>query len=172
MALITSKWMLFPATLLIVLVVLYFLGNKSVRSEIVIPASPEQVWSVLMNIDDYPEWNGVMHLLEGRLKTGNQVKYRFFQDANSAYEIQSSVKEVVEQQLLNQGGGMPGVLTFDHRYILEPVATGTKVIIHEQYRGVAVPFWNPAPVEMAYQRLNQSLHDRVLTLHTEIPEGS
>ncbi len=144
---------------LISLLILF--GRKSVHHEITISASPEKVWKVLTDMDKFPEWNPVMELLEGEVKEGNQVKYQFTQDENSESEIGATIKEIIPNKLLNQNGGIPLLLTFDHRYILAPMGEQTKVIIHEDYRGIGVNFWNPKPVEEAYERLNKALKLRV-----------
>lgn len=147
-----------------ILIILYLLGKKSAHHEIQIDASPKKVWSVLIDTDNYDSWNPVMKLLEGTVKEGNQVKYQFTQDAENISEIPSNVKKIVPDELLNQGGGMPFILTFDHKYILEPSGNGTKLTIHEDYAGVYVNFWNPAPVEAAYGRLNEAIKQRVESL--------
>ena len=167
MSLWTSKWLISLYIILAILVVLYIVGRKSVHSEVLISAPVDQVWSVLMDTEKYNEWNEVLVLIEGRLEQSAKVKYMFTQDPENSYEISSTVKAIIENQILNQGGGMPGVLSFDHRYILEPDANGTKVIIHEDYRGIGVPFWNPAPVEKAYNKLIQALKDRVIKVNTD-----
>ena len=56
---------------------------------------------------------------------------------------------------------MPFILTFNHKYTLESANDGTRLIIHEDYRGIMVPFWNPTPVEKAYERLAMDLKTRV-----------
>ena len=53
---------------------------------------------------------------------------------------------VEEGKLLNQYGGTKTILTFDHKYILVKEGIKTKLIIHEEYPGIMVPFWNPDPV--------------------------
>jgi len=151
--------------ILAVLAVLYFLGKKSVHHEIIINANPEKVWSVLTDTDNYDKWNPVMKLLEGEVKEGNKVKYRFTQDADNASEIPSNVLKVVPAKLLNQGGGMPVLLTFNHKYILEPSGNGTKLTIHEDYAGIGVNFWNPTPVQAAYGRLNEAIKKRAESLN-------
>lgn len=166
MTFLTSKWLIVTIIVIVFsLVLLYLIGRKSVHTEIVTPASVEQIWSVLVDTKQYEQWNQVFELLEGNLQEGETVKYRFHQDDDNAYEISTSVKQVLENKLLNQGGGMPGVLSFDHRYILEPIEGGTKVVIHEDYRGIAVPFWNPEPVGKAYHRLGQALKNRVAEVY-------
>ncbi|MEO1033459.1 MAG: SRPBCC domain-containing protein [Bacteroidota bacterium] len=160
-----SKILLVVFAIVAVLVILYFTGKKSVHHEIPINAAPEKVWSVLMDTDAYDQWNPVMHLLEGKVKEGNTVKYRFTQDEENVSEMGSKVKQIISEKLLNQGGGMPLVITFDHKYILEPTDSGTKLTIHEDYAGIYVNFWNPKPVEEAYQRLNEALKKRVESLN-------
>lgn len=150
--------------LLLLSVILYITGHKSVHQEIIINASPEEVWDVLTDTENYKDWNPVMELIEGSLEEGSLVKYRFTQDEQNVMEIPSSVKKVVPNELLNQGGGMPVFLTFNHKYILEKVSEGTKVTIHEDYAGFYVNFWNPEPVEAAYGRLNEALKQRVESL--------
>ena len=150
--------------ILALLLVLVLTGRKSVHHEITINASPEKVWSVLVDTDNYESWNPVMKLLEGEVKEGNKVKYQFTQDADNISEIPSNVKKVIPNELLNQGGGLPFILTFNHKYLLEPLGNGTKLIIHEDYKGIGVNFWNPAPVEVAYGRLNQAITKRTDSL--------
>ena len=52
-------------------------------------------------------------------------------------------------------------MTYDHKYILEPQATGTKVTIEENYRG-HVPFWDHGQMEPTRAKANQALKTRVL----------
>lgn len=144
---------------------LALLGCASVHNEVVIDASPEQVWQVLTDKDAYGEWNTVLLDLKGDFKVGEEVVFQFQESADKKYEVKAKVKEVVPEKLLNQKGGVWGVLTFDHRYILEPVGTDqTKVTIHEDYAGVYVPFWDHKPLEPAYAKLNQALKARVEAL--------
>lgn len=157
---LTSKWFLIIAILVVVFFVLYFLGKKSVHHEISINATPQKVWEVLTDMNAYEEWNPTMKLVNGEVKVGNKVTYQFTQDENNISEIPATVKQIVPNKLLNQAGGIPFVLTYNHKYILEPENGGTKVTIHEDYDGIGVNFWNPKPVEEAYKRLNEALKVR------------
>ena len=149
------------AGIILILVILMITGRKSVHHEIIINEATEKVWDVLISMDKYTEWNPVMELVQGQVGEGNKVTYKFTQSPDSSYEIQAIVKEIVTGQLLNQSGGTPLILTYDHRYILERVQEGTRVTIHEDYRGIGVNFWNPKPVEEAYARLNEAIKTRV-----------
>lgn len=161
---LNAKLFIILLVIVFILVMLYFLGSKSVHHETIINASPEKVWQVLLETNDYDSWNPVMKLLEGEVIEGNSVKYRFAQSADNNYDIASTVKKIIPNKLLNQGGGMPLILTFDHKYILEPYENGTKLTIHEDYKGIGVNFWNPAPVQDAYEILNGAIKNRAETL--------
>ena len=161
MNILTSKWtMLLLLLIMLALIVLYLIGKKSVHHEITVDASPDKVWSILSDIKNYPEWNQVITYKEGELAEGSKLILHFTQDADTAYDVPVTVKAMIPQKLLNQAGGISGVMTYNHRYELEPDNASTKVTIHEDYRGIYVPFWNPAPVEAAYGRLNQALKER------------
>ncbi|MEM7369149.1 MAG: SRPBCC family protein [Bacteroidota bacterium] len=160
----TSKWMIAALALLAVLAILFLIGRKSAHADITITASPSEVWAVLTDTDKIKDWNPVLIPIKGELKEGETVTYEFHQDDTTSSQMPAKVKRMVASELLNQGGGIPGILTFDHKYILEAVGNNTRVTIHEEYRGVYVPFWNPSPVELAYGRLAKALKDRVLQL--------
>ena len=160
-----SKWTIIIAIVIAAIIILYFTGKKSVHHEIMIQAKPEKVWQVITTTDQYNEWNPTMLVLEGKLEEGNKVKYRFTQDENNQSEIPATVKKIVPHQLLNQYGGIPLILSYDHTYSLQEENGVTKVIIHEDYRGIGVNFWNPKPVQDAYARLNQALKKRVESLN-------
>jgi hypothetical protein len=161
------KWALIILVPAILLIVLYLAGRKSVHTKLIIPADPEKIWAVLMDIPGYKEWNPVLIPIEGSFVEGARLKYEMIQPDGNRSELNAKVIKVIEQKLLNQFGGIPGILTFNHKYILDPVDAGTRVTIHEDYRGIGVIFWNAGWVEPAYERINIELKKQVTLL--EIP---
>ncbi|MEO1438502.1 MAG: hypothetical protein AAFV80_23385, partial [Bacteroidota bacterium] len=141
-----SKLLIALLIVVALLLLLALLGRKSVHHEVSIQASPEQVWTTIFQTSEYDNWNPVMKLLEGEVQEGNQVTYQFTQDAEKSYPIPTKVKQIIPNQLLHQGGGMVGVLTFNHQYRLEATEDYTRLIIHEDYRGIGIHFWNPTKV--------------------------
>ena len=165
MEFLASKWMVVVYVIIVIIIILLLIGRKSVHSEILINATKEQVWSVLANTDQYDSWNTVINSLTGSLEEGGKVKFMFNQGEGKSYEISAVVRKIESPNLLNQFGGMTGIMTYDHKYILEDIDGGTKVTIHEEYRGIMVPFWNATPVQKAYDRLNQDIKTRVENLN-------
>ena len=163
------KWLLGVRVLIALIAVLVLTGRKSVQAEILIPAELNQVWSVLTELDKYAEWNSVLKPKVGHspieLKEGETITYTFSQDSNNAYDITSTIKFAEKNATLNQGGGIPTVLTFNHFYQLENTKDGVKLKIYEEYRGISVHFWSPKPVEVAYRRLSEELRTRVLAVY-------
>ena len=137
---------------------------NSVHTEIVIPADAEIIWAVLTDASGYKEWNPVLVPVEGDLQEGQKLKYQMTQPDGKQSEVMARVKTMVELKELNQSGGTPGILTFDHKWLLESVNEGTRVTQHEEYRGVGVIFWDASWVEPAYRNVNEALRNRVVHL--------
>ncbi|MDJ0657096.1 MAG: SRPBCC domain-containing protein [Xanthomonadales bacterium] len=149
--------------LAVALLSLYFLGRKTVNTQIDIAAPPEEIWAVLLDAKRYPEWNPILEPLSGTYKAGETITYRMTIDGESS-EVSSTVVGLVPNKELNQFGGVVGILTFDHHWVLEPIEGGTRVTQYENYRGIAVPFWNPASVKDAYEEANRQLAELVMAL--------
>ena len=139
------------------LTALYLAGHKSVEAEIVIPAPPSKVWAVITDPDTYADWHPVIRPIAGRLESGQTVTHAMTLEDGSVSEVEAAVVRVEDERLLNQYGGVPLVLTFDHRFELEAVEGGTRLRQHEEYRGIAVPFWDPASVGAGYAEANKRL---------------
>ena len=160
MELLTSTWMIVLYVIVGIIITLFLIGRKSAHTEITINAYPEKVWSVISDGSKYNQWNSVINDLEGELVEGKKVNFTFNQNEGKSYPISAEIKEIQENRLLNQFGGTVGVMTFDHRYIIEELNEAVKVTIHEDYRGIMVPFWSPSDVQLAYERLNEELKKR------------
>ena len=146
---------------------LTILGCGTVHTEIVIPASTEQVWSILTDVAGYKAWNPVLIPVEGELREGEKLTYQMIQPDGKQSEVKAKVIKRENGKLLNQFGGIPGILTFNHKWLLEPVDGKTRVTQHEEYRGVWVWFWDYSWVEPAYQKANEALRDRVAQLQNK-----
>ena len=146
----------------VVLVALALAGCKSVDAQLTIPAPPEKIWSVLMEGENYGEWNPVLVEVDGEFEEGATLTYQMMTESGEPTEVEARVIKLDPRQELNQAGGIWGILTFDHHWLLEPVEGGTRVTQHEDYTGIGVLFWDPSWFESAYARGNRALRDRVI----------
>ena len=160
MTILKSKWM-------VLIITLFCLSCKAVHTEITIPAKPEMIWAVLTDASGYKAWNPVLVPIEGEFREGTKIKYQMIQPDGKISEAMARVKKMAKPGELNQGGGIFGILTFDHRWLLEPVEEGTRVTQHEEYRGIWVWFWDAGWVEPSYRKANEALRDRVMYLRNK-----
>lgn len=155
------KWTIAVSVALVALLSLALTGSKSVHAERVIHHSAGAIWVVLTDTGMYEHWNPILVRAEGRFEEGRTMRYLMRTSDGGATPVESLVRHVVDQREINQFGGLRGVLTFSHRWRLEPTAGGTRVIQEEQYRGIGVWFWNPAWVESAYRDSLVALESRL-----------
>ena len=155
----TVKWGL-PLLLAIVAVAAVF-TKKTFHVEAVVSAPPEAVWAVLMDTSSYSEWNPVFVAVDGSYAEGETVKNKVRFPDGSDVEMGATIETLVEGKELRQSGGIPGFLTFDHRWLLQPVDGGTRVTQHEVDRGVWLWVWNSDWIEPAYSEVLDALGKRL-----------
>lgn len=139
-----------------------FLTKKTFHVERVIAASPEEIWAVLMDTKAYADWNPVFTNVEGQYIQGARVRNTVLDPDGKALEMTAEVRSLAAARELRQYGGIPGFITFDHRWILEPVDGGTRVIQHEVDRGIYLWFWNSDWIEPSYASVLEALEQRSL----------
>ncbi|MEO0814609.1 MAG: SRPBCC domain-containing protein, partial [Myxococcota bacterium] len=158
----TSKTIALVVLLLgVIVMTLSIFGHKKVHSELVIPASPAEIWAVLTETAAYAEWNPVFVSVTGEHREGAKLSYEMKDQSGKTSTVSATVKKVVPERELNQFGGIPGVVTFDHHWVLEAVEGGTRVTQWEQYRGLYVWFWDPTWFGEQYQKAIEALRDRI-----------
>ena len=95
----------------------------------------------------YPQWNPVFVEVDGPYVVGKTVLNRVREPSGAILEMTATVETLLPGAELYQSGGVPGILTFNHRWLLEPADDGTKVIQHEVDRGIGLWFWNSDWIE-------------------------
>ena len=141
------------------------LGCASRETEIIIPASPDKIWTVLIDTDGYKEWNPVFVPLKGRLEQveeGEILTWLYTQRGQDPIETEMKVVKFVEHKQLNQQGGIWGILNVNHNWFLDPVPEGTRVTNREEWSGIGVLFWDYSWVEPTYKEMNENLKKQVL----------
>lgn len=155
-----NRWLSAGLAVCFALVVTGLLAKKSVHNEIVINAAPDEVWSAITDAEAYGGWNPIFVHYEGPLQPNSSLTLHLKMGEKPS-PVQVTVEDFVPNQWLHQAGGYPLILTYDHNWHLEAVPGGTKVIQHEDYTGLYVLFWDPAPVGLLYEAASKNLKARL-----------
>jgi len=158
------KWLLLAA--LVVVALLAIFTKKTFTVERVINASKEEIWAVLVDTAAYPQWNPVFTDVNGEYVEGAKLINKVRDPKDKIIEMTATVKRVDKPNELNQVGGIPGVITFNHRWLLESVDGGTKVTQHEIDRGIGLWFWNSDWIEPSYSSVLAELEKRLLDINS------
>ena len=159
-----AKKFLFNVALIILSITL--LGCASRQTEIIIPASPDKIWTVLTDTDGYKEWNPVFVPLKGRLEKveeGEFLTWSYTQPGQDPVDTELKVVKFVENEKFIQKGGIWGILDVKHNWLLESVPDGTRVTNLEEWSGIGVLFWDYSWVEPTYKEMNENLKKQVLS---------
>lgn len=111
------------------------------HTEIEIDAPPAAVWSVLADLDGYPDWNPFITSSTGTVATGERLVNRLQPPGGKALTFKPTVTEVDEGRVLEWLGrlGLPGVFDGRHRFELVPQGAGTRLVQTETFTGILVP---------------------------------
>lgn len=141
-------------------------------AETVVAAKPATVWRVLSDARGFERWNPVHVRVEGNFRQGDVVRIHVKDGDGKVSAFDSTVRRVVVERELAQGGGVPGLLTFSHSFDLQPVAGGTRVTQREEFRGAGVPFVDLDWVEPGYKAVNTALKRRAEELERALTQGT
>lgn len=116
---------------------------KELYTEIDIAASAEHVWSVLVDFDRYCEWNPFIVEVLGTVEPGAGLRVTLSPPGGRSVTVKPTVTEVAPARTLEWLGrlGPRGLFDGRHRFELRASPNGTRLIHHEVFTGVLVPFF-------------------------------
>lgn len=134
---------------------------REIHTETIVDGSPDEVWAVLADVAEYPEWNPALVAINGALEPGATIEVHLVTAGSEM--VFSPVVQVVEPgRELRWLGRLPGVFEGTHSFVLEPVDGGRTRLIHgERFSGIAVPFYPLGDTTQAFEAMNDALARRV-----------
>ncbi|CAN7380655.1 SRPBCC domain-containing protein [Phenylobacterium sp. LjRoot164] len=137
-----------------------------IRTEAIIPATPDAVWAVLADFERYVEWNPLNLEAHGQAKVGTKAKMVFRNLAGQGV-IRQTVRIVAAEPAreLAWSGHVPLLFAGRHGFLLTPHAQGTHVLHTEVLGGLLPATWSKAKITRdftpAYEAVNVALARRV-----------
>lgn len=137
---------------------------KEIRTEIDIGASSLRVWQVLTDFAKYPDWNPFIRKVEGQPTEGTKLRIHITTPAGANREYSPKVTRVVAERELRWLGKMPGLLSGEHIFAIEPVSDKSVHLIHrEVFGGLLTSFFGSSldtDVRKGFEEMNVALKKR------------
>jgi hypothetical protein len=117
---------------------------KEIKTEILIHASPEKIWTILTKFEDYPNWNPFIKSITGDIKIGNKFRARIEPPNAKGMTFQPKVLVFEKNKEFRWIGHLlfPGLFDGEHRFELLDNGDGTTTFIQsEKFKGILVPLF-------------------------------
>jgi hypothetical protein len=143
------------------------MAYHQIHTEIEILATPERVWSVLLDFPNYPHWNPFISEITGHVKKEGSLRVTMALPGKNAMTFRPTVLEVDEERELRWRGRLiiPGLFDGEHYFRIEPVGSARTVLTHGEYfSGIlagTVLSRTRDPIREAFVAMNRALKERV-----------
>ncbi len=112
-----------------------------IRTEIEIAAKPEQVWSLLIDFNAYPQWNPFIRSLAGVVKNGERLTAFIQPSGTKGMTFRPTVLAALPNQELRWLGHLllPGIFDGEHYFQIESIEQNrVRFIQGEKFSGLLV----------------------------------
>jgi hypothetical protein len=143
---------------------------KHIRTEIVIHATPAELWNVLTDFNRYPEWNPFITSLKGVSTKGEKLVARMEPPNGSAMTFKPTVLIANRNKELRWLGHLlfPGLFDGEHIFELYENTDGTTTFVQrEEFTGILVPLFSKmldTKTLAGFELMNKQLKQRVETM--------
>lgn len=118
--------------------------SKEIKTEIIIHATPEKIWSILTNFSDYPNWNPFIKSIQGEVKTGNRITARIEPPDAQGMTFKPKVLSFEKNKKFSWLGHLlfKGLFDGEHTFELFDNGNGTTTFVQsEKFGGILVPLF-------------------------------
>jgi len=114
---------------------------KKIETEILINATPEQVWAVLTDFESFPDWNPFIRSIKGKKKVGETLEVDIQPPGGKGMTFRPEVLKFDAGREFRWKGKLlfPGVFDGEHYFILEKKSGNQTLLTHgELFSGFLV----------------------------------
>lgn len=114
------------------------------KTEILINATPEKVWAIFTDFNNYPNWNPFIKSITGDVKVGNTINARIEPPGASGMTFKPKVLAFYANKEFRWLGHLliKGLFDGEHKFELIKNGNGTTTFIQsEQFSGILVPLF-------------------------------
>lgn len=118
---------------------------KEINTEILINTTPDKVWAILTNFNQYPNWNPFIKSIKGDLQVGNKIVARIEPPDSKGMTFNPKIRTFEQYKKFSWIGHLffPGLFDGEHKFELIDHKNGTTTFKHsERFTGILVPLFN------------------------------
>lgn len=133
---------------------------KEINTEVIIHASPEKVWAILSNFEQYPQWNPFIKSITGEVKVGNKIKVTIQPAESKPMTFKPKVLTFEANKQLSWVGHLLFTGLFDglHKFELFDNGDGTTTFKQsESFSGILVGLLNLENTKKGFEAMNATL---------------
>lgn len=137
-----------------------------IKTEILINATPEKVWSILTDFKKYPEWNPFIKYIKGEVKVGNTIEVRIEPPGAKGMSFKPEVLLFENLKQIKWLGHLlfPGLFDGEHKFELVHGTDGTTTFIQSEiFKGILVPLFKKQlenNTKQGFVEMNKQLKER------------
>jgi hypothetical protein len=133
---------------------------KSIRTEILIHATPEKIWRILTDFTHYPQWNPFITSIQGNTEIGNKITVHIKIPGGSTMTFKPTVLSNITNKELSWKGKVlfNGLFDGEHKFELIDHGNATTTFVQsEQFTGIFAGLFNPQKTEYGFNEMNRQL---------------
>lgn len=135
---------------------------KKIETNILIEASPDQIWTVLGDFEKYPNWNPFIPFISGSKSVGQTLEVRIQPPGGSGMTFRPKLLQFDPGKEFRWKGQLlfPGIFDGEHYFILEKKAENQTLLTHgELFSGLLVGLLGGmlAKTEAGFLLMNEAL---------------
>lgn len=140
---------------------------KQIKTQIMISATPDKVWSVLTDFENHPKWNPFIKSITGEVKVGNQITVSIAPPNGKGMTFKPRVLVFDQNKEFRWIGKLifKGLFDGEHKFELIDNRNGTTTFKHsENFKGLLVGLFKDQlenNTKKGFELLNESLKKRV-----------
>ncbi len=138
---------------------------KEIKTEILIHATPEKVWSILTNFENYPNWNPFIKSIEGDVRVGNKITARIEPPEAKGMTFKPKILTLETNKELSWLGHFvfAGLFDGEHKFELIDNGNGTTTFKQsENFKGILVPLFKElleTNTKKGFEEMNRKLKE-------------
>lgn len=118
---------------------------KHISTQILIRATPQRIWSTLMDFEAYPQWNPFIRSVRGPVAPGKVIQVELQQPGSGSITMKPTVLVCEESRLFRWIGHLlfRGLFDGEHSFEIRDNGDGSSTFIQsERFGGVLVPLFS------------------------------